>query len=569
MMFFKANTTLTTNVISDVGCIHEGTLYRLGVVLLAIVLMVVAFLPTTSTAAAAMGLSVPKEDAVEEITKTDSFGRDNPRSTVQGLVSALSQEDYDVAQAYLDKESLPKSENKQRAFVKEFKAVLDAGGEFLPDLQISDDKNGNLNDRLPSDTERVGSITIKGDSIDILLNKKQTKEGVIYWQFASETLDNLPQIDPNKTNFVSQFHAQSLEDVRIFGYKASDIAALFVLIIMSVALVYVGVWMLFWLVAFLYPKLTHRQFKITPKVILPLTIILVAIFLSDIMLKAGVPVTLRNPVGRAKEVVAWIASSWLALRLIDTVFNQAEQLSVRKSRPEQLAFLSLFRKLAKAVMLIVAVIIIFGNLGFDLTTGIAALGIGGLALAFGAQKTIENLIGSVVVVADRPVHVGDYCKFGTYEGVVVDIGIRSTRVRTLNRTVVTIPNGEFSALQIENYATRDMFHFLHNLYIQKDTDLDKLQTMISDLKVFLDNHQHTTDEWTQVRISELRQDCYVVEVRTYINTKNVIEFYDLQTNLAIEVLQFVAAQGIKQALPTQNIQLDQAGNVNQSNHTTN
>lgn len=135
-------------------------------------------------------------------------------------------------------------------------------------------------------------------------------------------------------------------------------------------------------------------------------------------------------------------------------------------------------------MLILAVIIIFGNLGFDLTTGIAALGIGGLALAFGAQKTIENLIGSVVVVADRPIHVGDYCKFGAYEGVVIDIGIRSTRVRTLNRTVVTIPNGEFSALQIENYATRDMFHFLHNLYISKDTNLGKLQMMIDTLKVF-------------------------------------------------------------------------------------
>ncbi|MFP3334728.1 mechanosensitive ion channel, partial [Pseudomonas sp. SIMBA_064] len=90
----------------------------------------------------------------------------------------------------------------------------------------------------------------------------------------------------------------------------------------------------------------------------------------------------------------------------------------------------------------------------DLTTGIAALGVGGLALALGAQKTIENLVGSVVVVADSPVRIGDYCKFGTYEGTVIDIGIRSSRVRTLSRTIVTVPNGDFSSMQIENFTSR-------------------------------------------------------------------------------------------------------------------
>ena len=80
-------------------------------------------------------------------------------------------------------------------------------------------------------------------------------------------------------------------------------------------------------------------------------------------------------------------------------------------------------------MIILAVILIFGNLGFDLTTGIAALGWVVWHWLW-CPKTLENLIGSVVVVADRPVYVGDYCKFGIYEGTVIDIGIRSTRIRT-------------------------------------------------------------------------------------------------------------------------------------------
>ncbi len=156
-------------------------------------------------------------------------------------------------------------------------------------------------------------------------------------------------------------------------------------------------------------------------------------------------------------------------------------------------------------------------------------------------------------MADRPVHVGDYCRFGTYEGTVIDIGIRSTRVRTLNRTVVTIPNGEFSSLQIENYATRDMFYFLHNLYFRRDSDLQNLQAMIQGVLAFLKNHVDVNDEWTQVRISEIRQDAFVVEIRCYIITDNVRVFYDKQTTLLLELLAYIEQFHLEYALPSQQI----------------
>ncbi len=522
-----------------------------------IIKLVIVLVSLGGVATAAPSLNLTKTEETAEPVKTDSFGRDTPRSTVKGLVNALFEEDYALAREYIDANALPKNDDKTREKIIQFKAVLDVGGQFTPDLQISDEKNGNLSDKLPSGEERVGVIEIDGQKTDLILTQKQQKDGTVYWQFSKQTMDNLPEIQAQSASFVSRFHVSGLNDVKIFGHEASDLVGLLVLLLVSGILIYLAVWVFYVLLNVIYPRLAGREMKIPSKVILPLTLIILAIYLPEIMLKAGVPVTLRTPVGRAKEAVAWLASSWLVLRLIDTVFNRAEKMSVRKNRPEQLAFLSLFRKLAKVFMLILALIVIFGNLGFDLTTGIAALGIGGLALAFGAQKTIENLIGSVVVVADRPVHVGDYCKFGAYEGVVIDIGIRSTRVRTLNRTVVTIPNGEFSALQIENYATRDMFHFLHYLYVKKSTDLTVLSAMIDGLKQFLDNHENTTNEWTQVRISELRQDCYVVEVRTYINTKNVVEFYDLQTKLILQVLHFVQDSGVAQALPSQTIELAQ------------
>jgi len=162
-----------------------------------------------------------------------------------------------------------------------------------------------------------------------------------------------------------------------------------------------------------------------------------------------------------------------------------------------------------------------------------------LALALGAQKTIENLVGSVVVVADSPVRIGDYCKFGDQEGTVIDIGIRSSRVRTLNRTVVTVPNGDFSSMQIENFTSRDMFHFLHNLYIKRNADIDVVFKMVKDLDSFLNEHELTNKEWNQANILELRQDCYIIQLRSYVNSVDVIEFYGKQDILLVDILNLV------------------------------
>ncbi|MFT5097339.1 MAG: MscS family membrane protein [Psychrobacter okhotskensis] len=243
---------------------------------------------------------------------------------------------------------------------------------------------------------------------------------------------------------------------------------------------------------------------------------------------------------------------------MDAIFTRAVNLSYKKNHTERVSILGLMRKVVKALLLIFAVIVIFGNLGFDLTTGIAALGVGGLALALGAQKTIENLVGSVVVVADSPVRIGDYCKFGTYEGTVIDIGIRSSRVRTLTRTIVTVPNGDFSSMQIENFTSRDMFRFFHQLYLKRTADIDVVFKMVKDLDEFLNEHYLTNNEWNQVNILELRQDCYVIQLQAYINANDVMEFYDKQNVVFVDVLNQVAKYKVEHALPTQQLIVNQA-----------
>ncbi|MDO5652473.1 MAG: mechanosensitive ion channel family protein, partial [Moraxella sp.] len=512
------------------------------------------------TCAMAAGISLntgntTASDTPAKPVMTDTYGRSTPRGTVQGFLAAIAADDKGLAANFLDDSFRQSTKTPNDELVDNFKSVLDIGGRLHGDLQLSDSPDGNLTDNLPSEREKVGTIKINNETIDVELVRKTDRKGNQYWQFAKETLDTLNDLPKTQHSQslaqrlgVSQFSGRALGNTDV-----GDMLALMILLAASLFICFIIVRTLFECGKWLYPKVRGKAFGITPKVIMPLTLVIVSLLLSEIMLRFGVPVTLRTPMDKIKEVVAWLATAWLMLRLIDALFNRAEARSLRKNRPEQVSMLSLLRKVAKAVMLIVAVIVVFGNLGFDLTTGIAALGVGGLALAFGAQKTIENLIGSVVVVADRPVHVGDYCRFGAMEGTVIDIGIRSSRIRTLERTVLTVPNGEFSAMQIENYATRDMFRFFQHLYLKRSANVEELGRLVRGIQTFISEHDYVNSEWTQVRISELRQDCYVVEMRCYIDADNVREFYTKQSELILDILTQVAMYDVEHALPSSEI----------------
>ena len=148
---------------------------------------------------------------------------------------------------------------------------------------------------------------------------------------------------------------------------------------------------------------------------------------------------------RRRKALVIVALTWMLLRAIDVMSTRAQRRSSQLRQLGAVSMVPLGRRVLKIVVACFAVVAALQNFGFNVTGIAAGLGIGGLAVALAAQKTVENLFGGVTLIADQPVRVGDFCRFGDAEGVVEDIGLRSTRIRTLDRTVVTIPNAQFSA----------------------------------------------------------------------------------------------------------------------------
>ena len=511
-------------------------------------------MPTTVPTTTSSPLADGGEEREAQISTTpDPFGRETPRGTVLGLLRALTDDEPLLASNYMN---LSPADNAP-VTVRKFKKALDTGGRLDTDLQISNLPEGNVHDNLPAHRDHVGFIRVEDGQVPLIVERVQTQTASPYWKFSKDTIDAInTQVNTHKMTWVERYTIDALKGKKILNLDLADIMAVVLLVLSCFMVMYVLVWLLYLLVNFVYPRVRNRPLPINGKVILPFSVVLTSLMLTEIMLLAGVSVTVREPVNRFSEILALMAVSWLLLRVIDVVFGSAERISYKRNYVERLAIIGLLRKMAKVLLFIFAAIIIFGNLGFDLTGGIAALGVGGLALALGAQKTVENLVGSLVVVADRPIRVGDYCRFGSLEGTVIDIGIRSTRIRTLTRTIVTVPNGDFSSMMIENYAARDMFRFYHKLFIKRSAEPRILKELIYDLEQFLRNHELTNQEWNQAYLIELRQDCYVIELQAYIHASGIVEFYEKQTTVLLDILNKVAEYDVEHALPTQQLLLN-------------
>ena len=173
------------------------------------------------------------------------------------------------------------------------------------------------------------------------------------------------------------------------------------------------------------------------------------------------------------------------------------------------------RRTVKGVLLVLALIAVFQNLGFNITGILAGLGVGGIAVALAAQKSIENLFGGLTLSLDQPVRVGDFCKFGTQMGTVEDVGLRSTRIRTMDRTLISIPNGDFSQTQIENFGTRDRIRLYAVLGFRYETVPDQLRFLLSELRTLLWSHPKVETDTARVRFVGFGACSLDVEVFAY------------------------------------------------------
>jgi MscS family membrane protein len=247
---------------------------------------------------------------------------------------------------------------------------------------------------------------------------------------------------------------------------------------------------------------------------------------------------------------------WGAYRAIDGAFRVLGEAPAARSNAGLQGLLPLLRKIAKVVALALGVVAVLSQLGFQVTSLLAGLGIGGLALALAAQKTVENLIGSLAIGVDQPFRVGDFVQVEGTSGTVETVGMRSTRIRTLDRTLVTIPNGKLADLRIESLAARDRFRLLVTLRLRYGTSPEQLRRVLREVEATLAAHPARGPETPQVRLMELGESALVVEVMAWLTSAGWNEFLGQREALLLRFMEIVEGAGVSFAFPTRTVRLE-------------
>jgi MscS family membrane protein len=241
--------------------------------------------------------------------------------------------------------------------------------------------------------------------------------------------------------------------------------------------------------------------------------------------------------------------AWLVSRIIDRGFHHAVK-HMRTHRGGGESILILMQRLTRIMMLIIALVSALALFGLNVKTALTGLGIGGLAIALGAQKTLENLIGGVSVLMDKAVHVGDFCKIGDRVGTVEDIGLRSLKLRTLDQNLLVVPNGSLAQMQFENMTARTKLLINQNFSLRIETQVEQLRFVLDRVKKMLDGHLAIESESSRVSVISFAGAAFELELFAYGKTGDWTEFTAIRQDVILKIAEIVEAAGTRFAAPT-------------------
>ena len=260
--------------------------------------------------------------------------------------------------------------------------------------------------------------------------------------------------------------------------------------------------------------------------------------------KVTLPLLARELWSSLATIILISSCVWMLILLNGLGEGLLRRRLIRLNQSGATSILRLGRRAIDLVFLFAGIMVALYHFGVNLTAALAGLGVGGIAIALAAQKTLENVLGGISIVFDKAVRVGDHVKVGDKEGLVEDVGLRSTRIRTLNRTIISIPNGQLANETLENISIRDKFWFHHFLNLRRETPATTIRAILEEVDKLLLEHPRVETGSVRVRFLGFGKSSLDVEVFAYVMAiANWSRFLNIQQDLLLESLRIVEAAG--------------------------
>lgn len=470
----------------------------------------------------------------------DPLGRDTPRGTADGFLAAIDNDDYALAAQYLDLDLAQfflGDEHDPEELAEKLGVILIRSDTFkLSDLSTSPE--GDPTDLLPR--RRDVLVSPGGKHRPILLERVRTVDGDI-WLVSGNNVLNIDDIHKDFAYLQwIQAVADAFPDFRIMGLElfkwflslASMIACFFVLRLLAIPTA-----------ALIFRKSHDNRRRLRRLLGGPLAAI-IAIRLSIAVVEyLGVGLQFAEVLRAGTFFI--IAITWLLLSLVSIAADIVR--SQLRSRGREAAAV-LIRPPAtglRVLIIVTALVFWLDNMGFNVTTLITGLGIGGVAIALAVQKPLEDVFAAITIFAQQRLRVGEFCKIGTTLGTVDDIGLRTTRIRTLADTIITVPNSSVSQSNIESFGARRKIRFLATPHADFASTTDNLRACLAAITTALNDHPKVIEGTPRARLKALDQEGAAFEIHAYLDTLDWADYLAAAEEINLSILEAAASTNIR------------------------
>lgn len=485
----------------------------------------------------------------------------SPRASVQRFFAASRADRYAEAAEYLETSDLP-ADAVVADVARRFKAALDA--RLWIDIEaLSPAAEGRLDDELPRDRDDVGAIQLEtGRTIPVRMARVGAG-AERHWVFTARTINALDSLYQELPDYWIREHLpRPLLREGPFEIRYWQWIALLVLVPLAG---FVGLLLGRPTRAVLRRLVAKTDTDLDDKLVAAARgpiILLWSVLASRIVLKW---IALATPaqafVVELQAALAIVALFWIVLRAIGVLQRELPGSEFTRANPAMRNLIPLGGRIARVFVFLIAVLTVISQFGYPIATILAGLGIGGIAVALGAQKSLEHFFGSVSIGVDQPFRVGDWVNVGGTEGEIEAIGLRSTRIRTMDRTVLSIPNGILAETRTENFTQRERIRFRTVVGLEYGTTAETMRKVRDGIEFVIRAHPKTWQGRVVVRFFEFGSYSLNIEAFGWVETTDADEFRGVREELYLSIMEVVEMHGASFAFPTQTVLLPERGKV--------
>ncbi len=424
-----------------------------------------------------------------------------------------------------------------------------------PLAAISDADTGALDDGLPLDQERIGPLKIGDHRADIILVHVSRPGGSI-WLISSMTLEQVPTLH----QFITENRVERLMPPVLQARSFLGVSLAHWIVWLVSLLLPIPCFMLLFRAFLFVIRISVRDGEkrafltgLSERIKWPLILILSILVHLLWLRRLGFPLQFRIISWHLGAIVLILLTTSALRRAVTPLFDRTRARLLRMDRTHSASMLLLGERLLKVLLTIAAIFAALTVAGVDTKTALTGLGIGGIAVAFGAQKTIENLLGGILLVSDRAIAVGDLCAISGRMGTIEDITLRSVRMRTLEQTLLLIPAGSLSQENIENFRSRTKMLMTVTIRLQYSDSQAQISAIRDEIYKLVRGDVRIEASSARVNLTDLGQWAIELQIWSYVLTADIQKFNAIREEMLLRIAHIVEAAGSRFALPAQTI----------------